>query len=155
MEKSHSFHLWSLFRGNNSSWFPSFINKSVCPLLSASTSPGSDSLTKLLSLKDLSTLWYFCTDLLLSSIKYYHWKGNYGRFVRFFPKIFYYIFIQLQLSAFSRPPSTPPQPVPPPSPTSALRFVSFYLFFPLSHFAVAHLQGLAQITYLFYYKVFY
>ena len=29
-------------------------------------------------------------------------------------------FIQLQLSAFSPHPSTPPQPVPPPSPTSIL-----------------------------------
>ena len=31
-----------------------------------------------------------------------------------------FFFIQLQLSAFSPHPSTPPQPIPPPSPTSTL-----------------------------------
>ena len=40
-------------------------------------------------------------------------------FILFF-KIYLFNFIQLQLSAFSPPPSTPPQPVPPPSPTSTL-----------------------------------
>ena len=34
--------------------------------------------------------------------------------------LFYFFFIQLQLSAFSPYPSTPSQPVPPPSPTSTL-----------------------------------
>ena len=38
----------------------------------------------------------------------------------FLKKINLFIFIQLQLSAFSPHPSTPPQAVPPPSPTSTL-----------------------------------
>ena len=41
-------------------------------------------------------------------------------FLSFFKKNYLFIFIQLQLSAFSPLPSTPAQPVPPPFPTSTL-----------------------------------
>ena len=47
------------------------------------------------------------------------WETNIDRLL-LFKKIYSFIFIQLQLTAFSPRPSTPPQPVPPPSPTSTL-----------------------------------
>ena len=51
----------------------------------------------------------------MNSIELYHQKVYFLFFI-----LFYFIFIQLQLSAFSPHPSTPPQPVPPSSPTSTL-----------------------------------
>ena len=42
------------------------------------------------------------------------------KYPSFLKNIYLFIFIQLQLSAFSPHPSTPPQPIPPLSPTSTL-----------------------------------
>lgn len=101
MGKSHSFHLWGWFRGNNFYWFPSFINNSVCPLLSATTSLGSSSLTKMLVPKNRSAVWYLYIDLLLLSIKFYHWKENCGGFNRFCPfsSLFHFAEANLLISA--------------------------------------------------------
>ena len=60
----------------------------------------------------------FICVFYLEGIPIYSVKTAYTNFILFKKKLF--IFIHLQLSAFSPHPSTPPKPVPPPSPTSNL-----------------------------------
>lgn len=68
--------------------FPFFINNFAWHLLLATTTFGQGFLTTLLSLKDLSSLWYSYTDLT----KCCHWKEDYAELYTscpFFPLLYF------------------------------------------------------------------
>ena len=102
-----------------------FTYPSIHPLLSSfylfpihpcrSTSSRKASLISSVSLDSPHFCWFLIVYNIQFTIKLYN-----GLDFSFFFLIYLLNFIQLQLSAFSPLPSTPPQPIPPPSPTSTL-----------------------------------